>query len=128
MEAKGPILFGLPTLRRIGLFQKHSRVFRESIDIHQIQKGNLDRCVAGGGMSGNNANEQNSVSDAEWLDLEVTEIKDVAEEWLDTENIDSNNLHVQGPKYIHPDSDIKTRTPISSEGELTEMYPGCFQV
>ena len=65
VEAKGPTLLGLPTLRRIGLFQKHPRVFIESIDIHQIQKDKLARCVAGGGMSGNNGNEQNSVSDVE---------------------------------------------------------------
>ena len=37
----------------------------------------------------NNANEQNSVSDTECLDPEVTEIMDVTEEWVDTENIDS---------------------------------------
>ena len=45
---------------------------------------------------------------------------------VDTENIDSKNLNVQGPKYIHPDSDIRTRPPISSKGELKEMYPECF--
>ena len=28
----------------------------------------------------------------------------VTEEWVDTENIDSNNLNLQGPKYIYPDS------------------------
>ena len=32
--AKGPILLGLPTLRRMGLLQKHLRVFIEHIDIH----------------------------------------------------------------------------------------------
>ena len=74
----------------------------------------------------NNANEQNSVSDTECLDPEVTEIMDVTEEWVDTENIDSKNLNVQGPKYIHPDSDIRTRPPISSKEELKEMYPECF--
>ena len=53
IEAKGPILLGLPTLRKMGLFQKHPRVFIENIDIHQIQqKDNLDRCVADGDMSG----------------------------------------------------------------------------
>ena len=40
---------------------------------------------------------------------------DVTEEWVDTENIDSKNLNVQGPKYIHPDSDIKTRPQINSK-------------
>ena len=79
-------------------------------------------------MSDTNANEHNSVSDAEWLDLGVTEIMDVTEEWLDTENIDSRNLNVQGPKYIHPDSDKRTRPPINSEEKLKEMYPECFQV
>ena len=74
----------------------------------------------------NNANEQNYDSDAECLYLEVTEIMDVTEEWVDTENIDSKNLNVQGPKYIHPDSDIGTRPPISSKEELKEMYPECF--
>ena len=39
-------------------------------------------------MSGNNANEQGSVSDAEQVDPEVTEIMDVIEQWVDTENID----------------------------------------
>ena len=34
VEAKGPILLELPTLRRMGLFQKHPRVFIEHIDIH----------------------------------------------------------------------------------------------
>ena len=49
----------------MGLFQKHHTVFIESIDICQIQKDNLARCVTGGDMSNNNANEQSSVSDAE---------------------------------------------------------------
>ena len=90
VEAKGPILLGLTTLRKMGLFQKHSRVFIENIDIHQIQKDNLARCIAGGGMSDNknNANWQSSVSDAEQADPEVTEIMDVTEEWVNTENID----------------------------------------
>ena len=110
----------------MGLFQKHPRFFIESMDIHQIQEDNLARCVTSCGMSNNNANEQNSVSDAEWLDPGVTEIMDVTEEWVDTENIDSKNLNVQGPKYIHPDSDIRTRPPVRSKGELKEMYPECF--
>ena len=125
VEAKGSILLGLPTLRKMGLFQKHPRVFIETRHIHQIQqKENMARCLADGGMSGNNANEQSSVSDAEQVDPEVTEIMDVTEEWVDTENIDSKYLNMQGPKYIHPDSDIRTR--ISSKGELKEMYPECF--
>ena len=33
---------------------------------------------------------------------------------------------MQGPKYIHPDTEIRTRHPISSKGELKEMYPECF--
>ena len=126
VEAKGPILLGLPTLRKMGLLQKHPRVFIESIDIHLIQKDNLARCVTGGSMSNNNANEQNSVSDAEWLDPGITEIMDITEEWVDTENVDSKNLNVQDPKYIHPDSNIRTRPPISSKGELKEMYPEGF--
>ena len=36
VEAKGPILLGLPTLRRIGFAHKHPKVFIENIDIHQI--------------------------------------------------------------------------------------------
>ena len=61
VEAKGPILLGLPTFRRMGLFQKHPKVFIEHIDIHQIrQKDNLARCITDGGMSDNNANEQGS--------------------------------------------------------------------
>ena len=90
VEAKGPKLLGLKTLRKIGLFQKHHRFFIEHIDIHQIQqKDNLTRCFADGGMSANNANMQSSVSDAEQVDPEVTEIMDVTEECMDTENIDS---------------------------------------
>ena len=75
----------------MGLFQEHPKVFIENIDIHQIQQNYLARCVAGGDMSddnNNNANEQNSVSDTECLDPEVTEIMDITEEWVDTENID----------------------------------------
>ena len=84
-------------------------------------------CVTGGGMSNNNnANEQSSVSDAEQVDPEAAEIMDATEEWVDTENIDSKNLNVQGPTYIHPDSDIRTRQQINSKGELKEMYPKCF--
>ena len=47
-------------------------------------------CVAGCDMSDddNNSNEQNSVSDTGCLDPEVTEIMDVTEEWVDTENFD----------------------------------------
>ena len=58
----------------MGLFQKHPRVFIENIDMHQIQKDNLARCVAGGGMSDNdnNANRQSSVLDADQVDPEVT--------------------------------------------------------
>ena len=78
----------------MGLFQKHPRVFIEHIDIHQIQQNSLARCVTGGGMSDNNANEQGSVSDAEQVHPEATEIMDVTEEWVDTENIDSKNLNV----------------------------------
>ena len=77
-------------------------------------------------MSDNNANGQSCVSDAEQVDPEVTEIMDVTEEWVDTENIDSKNLNVQGPKYIPPDSDIRIRSQINSKGELKEMYPEWF--
>ena len=101
VEAKGPILLGLTTLRKMGLFQKHPRVFIENIDMHQLQqKDNLARCLTDGGMSSNNANEQRSVSDAEQVDPEVTEIIDVTEEWVDTENIDSKNLNVQAPNIF----------------------------
>ena len=34
VEAKGPILLGLTTLRKMGLFQEHPMVFIEHIDIH----------------------------------------------------------------------------------------------
>ena len=64
IEAKGPILLGLTTLRKMG-FQKHPRVFIECVNIHQIQKDNLVRYVKGGGMSNKNTNGQSSVSDAE---------------------------------------------------------------
>ena len=48
----------------------------------------------------NNANEQNSISGTECLDPEVTEIMNVTEEWVDTENIDSKNLNVQAPNIF----------------------------
>ena len=32
----------------------------------------------------------------------------------------------QGPTFIHPESDIKSRTSISSRQQLREMYPECF--
>ena len=115
VEAKGPKLLGLPTLRRLRFVQKHPRVSIENIDIHQIQKNNLARCVTDVVMS-DNANGQSSVSDAEQVDPEATEIMDVTEEWVDTENIDSKNLNVQGPKYIHSDSNIRTRPQINSKG------------
>ena len=51
---------------------------------------------------------------------------DITEEWMDTENIDSVNLNVQGPKYIHHNCDIHSRPPIRSKQELKEMYPECF--
>ena len=57
-------MLGLTALRKMGLFQKHPWVFIENTDINQIQqKDNLARCVADDGMSGNNANEQDSVSE-----------------------------------------------------------------
>ena len=61
----------------------------------------------------NNANAQNSVSDTDFLYPEVTEIMDVTEEWVVPENTESKNLNVQAIRYIHPDSDIRTRPPIS---------------
>ena len=118
-------------MRRIGLFQKHPKVFTENIDIHHIQQDNMARCVAGGGDmfdNDNNANEQNSVSVTEHPDPEVIDIMDVTEKWVDTENIDEYNLNVKSPKYIHPNIDIRTKPPISSKGELKEMYPEFFQV
>ena len=51
---------------------------------------------------------------------------DITDKWLDTENIDSINLIVQGPKYISPDSDINNRPPIGSKEEMKEMYPECL--
>ena len=127
MEAKEPILLGQTTLRRMVLFQKHHRVFIESIDILQIQEDNMARCVTGGDMSDNdnNANGQSSVSDAEQLDPEVPDIMDVTEGWVDSENIDSKILNVQGPKCMHPDDDIRTKPPIRSKGEFKEMYLDC---
>ena len=92
VKAKGPILLGLTILRRMALFQKNLRVFIDNIDIHQIQQGNLARCAAGDHMSDKNDNEQNSVSDVEKQDPEVTEIMNVTEEWVDTDNIDSKIL------------------------------------
>ena len=47
----------------------------------------MARCVTDGGMSDNNANGQSSVSDAEQVDPEATEIMDITEEWVDTETL-----------------------------------------
>ena len=46
--------------------------------------------------------------------------------WLDTENINSINMDVKGHKYVHPDSDIKSRPSVRSMEKLKEMYPKCF--
>ena len=79
-------------------------------------------------MCSTKAKGQNSVSDAECLCSHEVEITDITEEWLDTENIDSINLNVQGLKYIHPDSDIDSKPAIRSKEELKDMYPDCFSV
>ena len=74
----------------------------------------------------NNAIMQISVSVTECIDPDVTEIMDATEEWVDTENINSNNLNVQGPKYFHPHNDRGTRHAISSKEAFKEIYPECF--
>ena len=51
---------------------------------------------------------------------------DITEEWLDTKNIDSINLNVQGPIYIYPDSDINSRPPIRNMKKMNNIYPECF--
>ena len=44
VEAKGPILLALTTLRKMGIFQRHPRVFIEEIDIHPVHLKKLTRC------------------------------------------------------------------------------------
>ena len=32
----------------------------------------------------------------------------------------------RGPRYIHPESDLHSRSTINSKADLKEMYPECF--
>ena len=74
-----------------------------SLSLHciSLQKDNLARCVTDGGMSNNNANEQKSVPNAECLDPGATEIMDVTEEWVETEDTDSK-IEYAGPQIYSP--------------------------
>ena len=42
----------------------------------------------------------------------------------DVNNVELNNF--QGPNYIHPESDLKSRPPIGSEEMLKQMYTEYF--
>ena len=66
VEAKAPILLGLTILRKMGIFQKHPRVFIEEIGIHPAQIKNLARCEScrGEDVPNPKAKGQDSVSDA----------------------------------------------------------------
>ena len=44
VEAKGIIVLGLTTLRKMGIFQRHLRVFLEERNIHPVQMKSLARC------------------------------------------------------------------------------------
>ena len=43
---------------------------------------------------------------------------------------DSDNANIlsiaRGPRYFHPESDLHSRSTISSKADLKEMYPECF--
>ena len=52
---------------------------------------------------------------------------DVTEGWVESMRcIDSVQFDFQGPNYIHPESDIKSRPSISNREQLRAMYPECF--
>ena len=43
VDAEGPVLLSLSTMRCMGLFTKHPAVYIETIDIHSVQ--DLARCA-----------------------------------------------------------------------------------
>ena len=52
---------------------------------------------------------------------------DVTEDWIESMRcIDIVPFDFQGPKYIHPETDIKARHPINSRVQLRAMYPEHF--
>ena len=98
----------------------------ETIDIHQEQRNLarydskvLDRCTKC-------TNEKFSKSECQDEDPAEAEVEDVTEEWMESMRcIDNVQFDFQGPNYIHPESDIKSRPSISSREQLREMYPEC---
>ena len=77
VEANGPILLALTTLRKIGIFQKHPRVF-----IHPIQIENQARYEScrGEDVLYATAKGQDFVSDAECIGLPEAGIMVITEE------------------------------------------------
>ena len=52
---------------------------------------------------------------------------DVTEEWMESMRcIDNVQFDFQGPNYMHPKIDIKSRPSVSSREQLRAMYPKCF--
>ena len=70
VEAKELMSLGLTTLRKMGIFQKHPRVFIEEIETHPVKVKNRVRWEScrGEDVSNTKAKGQNSISDAECLD------------------------------------------------------------
>ena len=48
---------------------------------------------------------------------------DVTEDWMESMRwIDNVQFDFQGPKYVHPENDIKSRPSIKSREQLRAMY------
>ena len=96
----------------------------ETIDIYQEERNLtrydskvVDKCP----------DEKLSKSEGQDEDLAEAEVVDVTEEWMESMRcIDNVQFDFQGPNYIHPESDIKSRPSITSREQLRTMYPECF--
>ena len=62
VDAEGPILLGLKTLRQMGIFSKHPRVFIETIDIHSTNAGLARQQLKEGEEDGHNQSEYQSIA------------------------------------------------------------------
>ena len=104
----------------MGIFQKHPRVFTEELNIHPVQIRTLAMCESctAEDVSNNKANRQDSILDAECLGLPESEMMDITEAWLDTENT-ATNISILT-------SEINSRPPMRGKEELKDMYPRMF--
>ena len=99
-------------------------MIRETIDIHQEQRNlarydskEVDKCT----------NETFSKSECQDEDSAQAEVVDVTEERMKSMKcIDNVHLDFQGPNYIHPESELKSRPSSSSREQLGAMYPEYF--